>query len=64
MNKIRQFRRAVGLSQKQLASLIGVTTGAIGFYERGLREPNLATIKKLATALNCKPADLFPLLEG
>ncbi|HDL1943277.1 TPA: helix-turn-helix transcriptional regulator, partial [Mannheimia haemolytica] len=48
MNKIRQFRRAIGLSQQELASVIGVTTGAIGFYERGLREPNLATIKKLA----------------
>ncbi|MEG9531373.1 helix-turn-helix transcriptional regulator [Mannheimia indoligenes] len=64
MNKIRQFRRAIGLSQQELASVIGVTTGAIGFYERGLREPNLATIKKLAEALNCKPMDLYPVLEG
>lgn len=64
MNKIRQFRRANGLSQQQLAALIGITTGAIGFYERGLREPSLATIKKLSDALHCKPTDLFPLLKG
>lgn len=64
MNKIRQFRRAVGLSQQELASSIGVTAGAIGFYERGLREPSLDTIRKLAEALNCKPTDLYPVLGG
>lgn len=64
MNKIRTYRIKMALSQKDLAKLICVTTGAIGLYERGLREPSLATIKKLAIALHCKPTDLYPDLAG
>ncbi|OOF39867.1 hypothetical protein BKK49_07000 [Rodentibacter rarus] len=63
-NKIRKFREKSKLSQHKLALCIGVTQGTIGLYERGLREPSLKTIKKLAQALKCKPTDLFPVLKG
>lgn len=64
MNKIKTFRKKAKISQKKLSEYLGVSQISVSLYERGLREPSLATIKKLATALNCKPADLFPLLEG
>ncbi|MEG9482790.1 helix-turn-helix transcriptional regulator [Mannheimia sp. HC-2023] len=63
-NNIQKYRLASGLSQSQLGNTLGVPQGTVGNWERGLREPNLATIKKLAEALNCKPADLYPVLEG
>ncbi|OOF51437.1 hypothetical protein BKK54_03230 [Rodentibacter genomosp. 1] len=64
MNKIKDYRYKAKLSQNELAQAVGLTTGAIGLYERGLREPSLKTIKKLAQALKCKPTDLFPVLKG
>lgn len=63
-NQIKIYREKAKLSQQKLAEKIGVTQGTIGLYERGLREPNIETIAKLATALNCKPTELFPVLEG
>ncbi|WP_460029408.1 helix-turn-helix domain-containing protein [Mannheimia haemolytica] len=64
MNKIKTFRKKAKISQKKLSEYLGVSQISVSLYERGLREPNLATIKKLAEALNCKPADLYPVLEG
>lgn len=63
-NNIQKYRQASGLSQSQLGSRLGVPQGTVGNWERGLREPSLDTIKKLADALNCKPTDLYPVLGG
>lgn len=63
-NNIQKYRTALGLSQSHLGKVVGVRQGTVGNWERGLREPSLATIKKLAKALNCKPTDLYPVLEG
>lgn len=64
MNKIREFREKADLTQVELALLLGVSNKAISHYEVGNRMPSLDTIKKLATALHCKPTDLFPVLAG
>ena len=45
--RLKQLRTAKGLSQKELASLLGLTTSAIGNYEIGLREPSIEIIKNL-----------------
>lgn len=63
-NYIQKYRLASGLSQSQLGKLLGVPQGTVGNWERGLREPSLDTIRKLAEALNCKPTDLYPVLGG
>lgn len=44
-------RQNKNLSQEELGQLIGVTGVSIMRYEKGLREPKLATIKKIANAL-------------
>lgn len=64
MNKIHEFRKKAKISQKRLAKHLGVSQTSVSLYEKGLREPSLDTIKKLADALNCKPTDLYPVLGG
>ena len=50
--KLRQLRIEKNLTQKELASLIGVKNSVISFYEVGDRTPSPEVIKKLATVLN------------
>ena len=45
---IRAFRRARGLTQKQLAEVLDVTVGAVYKRESGQSTPELATILELA----------------
>lgn len=39
MNVIREARKARSISQGQLASIIGVTQGAVNQWEHGLTKP-------------------------
>ena len=45
---IRTFRKARGLTQEQLAEVLGVTVGAVYKWEAGLSQPELNTIMELA----------------
>lgn len=56
---LRKTRRADGVSQDDLARRSGVDRSAISNYERGMREPNLRTIVKLANALSVHPSALL-----
>ena len=42
-----------GLSQKDLAALVGTTQSAIARLERGGRPPRIDTLLKIANALDC-----------
>ena len=39
-SRIRELRKAEGMSQKELALNLGVSTSAVGMYEQGRREPD------------------------
>ena len=56
--RIREFRKQAGLTQKELGERMGVSNVNIGQYERGLRNPRLPQLKKIADALNI-PFDLL-----
>ena len=47
-NKIRYLRRKNLMTQKELAKALGVSTGAVGFWEIGKREPDNQMLQKLA----------------
>lgn len=49
---IQTLREQSGMSQKDLAKRVGVSTGAIGNYEAGLRRPKFETIEALADIFN------------
>lgn len=47
-NNMKEFRIEKNLTQMQLAEKIGVTQGAIYFWEKGINEPTAGYLIKLA----------------
>ena len=56
---VRRLRKALGISQEELARRAGLHRTYVGGVERGERNVTLLVIKKLASALEVKPADLL-----
>jgi predicted transcriptional regulator len=46
-------RQELGLSQRELAELVGTTQSAIARLERGGRPPRIDTLLRIADALDC-----------
>lgn len=44
MLNLKEIRKSKGLSQQELANILGLSQIAISQYERGIREPNLETL--------------------
>ncbi|MCU0518228.1 MAG: helix-turn-helix domain-containing protein [Oscillatoria sp. Prado101] len=61
--QVRNFRKARGLSQEELAELAGLHRNYIGGIERGERNVALLNILRLAKALEISPSDLLKGLE-
>ena len=51
MNRIRDARKAKGLTMKVLGQRIGVAESTVSMYENGKREPDHATLIKIANTL-------------
>ena len=56
---LRRLRLEADLSQEDLAHLIGVHRNYVGALERGERNPTLASVERVATALDADPADML-----
>jgi transcriptional regulator with XRE-family HTH domain len=52
-------RRELGLTQEQLAELSGLHRTYIGSVERGIRNPTVVSLERIATGLSCRPSDLL-----
>lgn len=59
--KIAELRKAKGLTQNQLASILHVTDGAISKWERGANFPDLSIMEPLASALGITVIELLSL---
>jgi len=61
--RLKQARQDAGLSQKELGILAGldlfVASTRINRYEKGIHEPDMATIARLAATLKVPTAYLF-----
>ena len=55
---MRTLRERAGLSQQDVADIMHVSRSTVGMWEQGRREPDLATIEKLAEKLNAEPSEL------
>ena len=53
-DKVSERRVAMGLSQRELAELVGTTQSAIARLERGGRPPRIDTLLRIAEALDCE----------
>ncbi len=56
---MKRLRDAAGLSQEQLGERCDMHLSAISRLERGLRDPQLTTIARLAGALEVTPSELI-----
>jgi DNA-binding XRE family transcriptional regulator len=60
-DRVAERRVERGLSQRELAELVGTTQSAIARLERGGRPPRIDTLLKIAEALDCDLAvELVP----
>lgn len=57
--RIKEARDSLGLTQEELAKIVGVTKAAIGNYETGVSHPKENVLYKLFKALNCDANFLF-----
>lgn len=62
--KLEEARKMAAMTQDELAELSGVTKANISRIERGLQEPQGATIRKLAAALRIEVKDFIVLEPG
>jgi Predicted transcriptional regulators len=58
---ILEYRKLNGISQKYLASQIGISTQGLLKIEKGISSPNAKTIEKIVEVLCITPNQLFGL---
>jgi transcriptional regulator with XRE-family HTH domain len=63
-SRIRQRRRQVGMTQQQLARLIGVAFQQIHKYEHGLSRVSADRLYQIATALDAPVSYCFSVEDG
>lgn len=57
--RLKQIRQARGFTQASLATRAGVDTATISRIERGVADPTMSTLERLASALYVPTPDLF-----
>lgn len=62
MNKIKERREQLGLSQTRVACSAGLAQGTLSSMETGKLQPWPRARWALAKALGCREEDLFPKL--
>ena len=62
-NRLKVARAEKGLSQGDLAKLVGVSRQTISLIERGDYNPSVTLALKIAKILNATVEDLFSYLE-
>ena len=57
--RVQEERKAAGLTQESLAEIANLSVSYVGQIERGLREPSLKALMKVASALGVELFSLF-----
>lgn len=58
-NRLKERREQLGLTQSEVATLLGITPGAVGNYENGVSTPKADVLFKVFDALKCDANYLF-----
>ena len=59
MKHVKICREELGLTQQELAQIVGLSQETISQYEIGSRTPNIITARKIADALNVSLDNIF-----
>lgn len=62
-SNLKQIRESRGYSQELLAEKSGLDRTYISGCERGIRNPSLLSISKIAVSLGVSPSDLLSAVE-
>ncbi len=57
--RIQKRRRAIGMTQEEVAEKVGISGGYLGFIEQGRSAPSLEVLEKIARALKTPISDFF-----
>lgn len=58
-DKLKFYRKTLGLTQEQVAKAIGVNRSTYTYYEKGSSSPNIETLMLISKVLNVDPYDLI-----
>lgn len=61
---LRKRRKESGLTQEKLALEAGIQRNYVSLIERGINQPTIAMLFKLAAVLNCNPSELVADTEN
>ena len=61
---IRNARKALGLTQRQLSDRLGVSNTSVSNWEKGLSRPDADMIQKLCDILHLQPNDIYGTKEA
>lgn len=62
--RVREVRRELRLTQRQVAQLAGLHVPTVVRIERGAHEPTLTTVWTLATAMGVEPSRILSALDS
>ena len=57
---LKDARACAGMTQKDLAQKIGVTTNCVSMYENARRMPSILMASRMSSALDVKMDDIVP----
>ncbi|MDU9411183.1 helix-turn-helix transcriptional regulator [Pseudomonas sp. zfem005] len=60
---LRQKRKEAGLTQEQLAHEADIQRNYVSLIERGINQPTITIVFRLASALKCSPTELITRVE-
>ena len=60
-SRLRRFREARNMAQKDVAKLIGVSSARYSNWEQGLHRPDIELLSKLCEALNVSPSEMLDI---
>jgi transcriptional regulator with XRE-family HTH domain len=61
---LMKLRKRKGLTQGQLAERMGTSIRMVSYFERQMKNPEVATLEKLAQALGVQPGELLKAEKG
>lgn len=61
--RIRDLRKAKGITQGQLAATLNVRQSTVAMWETNQRDPQTSMLPRLAKALGCRIDDLFEEMD-